>query len=143
MANVKSSEDYLEAVLIVLEQKGICRAVDIARQLGFSKPSVSNAMAKLESAGYLKRDADGFITLTEKGSDTAGRTLEKHRFFRALFTGLGVNAETAEKDACAMEHSISEESYQALRGFMAEKYTGMPAADPGAGAEESSCPENC
>jgi len=115
MTEYKSAEDYLEAILIVKERDGRCRSVDVAKQLGFSKPSVSVAISKLERAGLVKKEEDGELRLTEAGSLLAGEVLEKHQFLTKLLTGLGVPAEIAEQDACAMEHSLSEESFSALK----------------------------
>ncbi|MDO4488067.1 MAG: metal-dependent transcriptional regulator [Eubacteriales bacterium] len=117
MEHVKSSEDYLEAVLMIEERQGSCRCVDIARQLGFSKPSVTNAIQKLEASGFVRRAEDGRILLTDTGMEIAGSTLSKHRFFSTLFTRLGVAPDIAEADACAIEHSISDVTYKAMREY--------------------------
>lgn len=118
MKEYRSSEDYLEAILLVQNREGRCRSIDVAKQLGFSKPSVSVAMAKLEAEGMLSREEDGKLVLSEAGSKIAEHTLEKHRFFEELFQRLGVDKKTAQDDACALEHSISDESYLALSGFI-------------------------
>ena len=115
MEQYKSSEDYLEAILMITERQGSCRAIDIAKQLGFSKPSVSNAMAKLIAGGFADRAEDGRIRLTAAGLEIASGTLEKHRFFSTLFTRLGVAPDIAEADACAIEHNIRDASYHALK----------------------------
>jgi len=115
MTEYKSAEDYLEAILIVQERDGKCRSIDVAKQLGFSKPSVSVAIAKLEKAGLLNKEEDGELILTDAGRELAGEVLEKHRFLTKLLTGLGVPGDIAEQDACAMEHSLSEESFEALK----------------------------
>lgn len=115
MEQHKSSEDYLEAILMIIERQGHCRSIDVARQLGYSKPSVSNAMDKLLAGGFVEKSDDGNLNLTEAGMDTASRTLEKHRFFSTLFTRLGVAPDIAEADACAIEHNISDVSYLALK----------------------------
>lgn len=120
MEQYKSSEDYLEAILMIIEEQGSCRSIDIARKLGFSKPSVSNAVQKLETGGFIEKAETGLLTLTEAGMETASKTLEKHRFFSTLFRKLGVSEETAESDACAIEHSISDESYRALKEHFAD-----------------------
>lgn len=114
----RSSEDYLEAILLVRNRDKRCRRIDVARQLGFSKPSVSNAVAKLEAEGLVERGEDGDLLLTENGERIAQHTLEKHEFFASLFERLGVDRKTAQDDACALEHNISDESYQALSGFI-------------------------
>ena len=113
----RSSEDYLEAILMIREAKGSCRSIDVANHLGFSKPSVSVAVGKLEKNGCLERRADGQLILTEKGMSIARNTLDKHHMLTDLFCALGVSAETAEHDACLIEHHLSEETYEKLRDF--------------------------
>ena len=116
----RSSEDYLEAILMIREKKGSCRSVDVAAQLGFSKPSVSVAVSKLVDSGCVERREDGQLLLTEKGMTIARNTLDKHHLLTELFCALGVTAETAEHDACLIEHSLSEETYEKLRAFLRE-----------------------
>lgn len=111
----QSGEDYLESLLVLREKNGTCRSIDVANYLGFSKPSVSVAMSKLEQSGCLVKRADGELFLTEKGLEIARRTLEKHRFITEIFIAIGVSPETAAEDACRIEHSLSEESYIKLR----------------------------
>ena len=111
----RSGEDYLETILILREKNGTCRSIDVANHLGFSKPSVSIGMAKLEQSGCIVKQSDGELHLTEKGLEIAKRTLEKHRFITELFIAIGITPETAEQDACRIEHSLSEESYERLR----------------------------
>ncbi|MBQ9393160.1 MAG: metal-dependent transcriptional regulator [Oscillospiraceae bacterium] len=113
----RSSEDYLEAILMIREKKGSCRSVDVAAHLGFSKPSVSVAMNKLEESGCVERLEDGQLRLTEKGLAIARNTLDKHHLLTEVFCAMGVGAETAEHDACLIEHSLSEETYEKLRLF--------------------------
>ena len=113
----RSSEDYLEAILMIRQAKGSCRSVDVAAHLGFSKPSVSVAVSKLVDSGCLQRMADGQLVLTEKGMAIARNTLDKHHLLTDLFCALGVSAETAEHDACLIEHHLSEETYEKLRRF--------------------------
>ncbi len=113
----RSSEDYLEAILMIREKKGSCRSVDVAAHLGFSKPSVSIAVSKLEESGCVERGSDGQLMLTEKGMAIARATLDQHRLLTDLFRAVGVSAETAEHDACLIEHHLSEETYEKLRAF--------------------------
>ena len=113
----RSSEDYLEAILMIREAKGSCRSVDVAAHLGFSKPSVSVAVSKLVDNGCVERREDGQLMLTEKGMAIARSTLDKHHLLTDLFCALGVSADTAEHDACLIEHSLSEETYEKLRTF--------------------------
>jgi DtxR family Mn-dependent transcriptional regulator len=111
----KSSEDYLEAILMLHNEKGSCRSVDIVEKLGFSKPSVSIAMKKLESEGYITRTDNGQINLTDIGMDIAEKTLEKHEFLKDMLESAGVEAGKAEEEACLMEHDISEDTFQKIR----------------------------
>lgn len=104
-----SGEDYLEAILILKEQKGRVRSIDVARFMGFSKPSVSHAVAILRDEGFLTVQ-EGFLILTEVGLETAKAIYERHCFFRDRLIAAGVDPEIAEKDACRIEHIISEET---------------------------------
>ena len=110
----RSKEDYLEAILVVIREKGACRSTDIAAQLHYSKPSVSVALHKLEDDGLVVRD-DWRVLLTEEGRKVAEQTLEKHMFFLRLFESVGVDHRTAEKEACAVEHLISEDSFRKMQ----------------------------
>ena len=111
----ESVQDYLETIYVLNKSLPQVRSIDIANHLGYSKPSVSTAMSKLEKAECIERDADGQLHLTEKGRAVAEYTLSKHRFFKNFLMEIGVSEETAEQDACRLEHSISSESYEKLR----------------------------
>ena len=113
----RSSEDYLEAILMIREAKGSCRSVDVAAQLGFSKPSVSVAVSKLVESGCVERLHDGQLVLTDKGMGIARNTLDKHHLLTEMFCRMGVSPDTAEHDACLIEHSLSEETYERIRAF--------------------------
>ena len=115
MVMLKSSEDYLEAILMVTAEQGYCRSIDIAKKLGFSKPSVSNAVGKLEGSNLIVREKDGRVLLTREGREIAEKTLDKHTFLRDFFISIGVNADTAEEDASNLEHALSDETYIKLR----------------------------
>lgn len=108
-----SSEDYLEAILVIRRERGCCRNVDIAERLGFSKASVTKALGNLARRG-LAEVADRDVRLTEEGGRLAEGTLERHRFFEWLLAESGVDAETASAEACRMEHCLSEESFRKL-----------------------------
>ena len=110
-----SGEDYLEAVLVLQKQKGIVRSVDVARHMDVSKPSVCHAVATLKSGGFLTMDDDFFLHLTEVGREVAEQIYEKHRFFTDRLIEAGVDPETAERDACRIEHVISDESFRRLK----------------------------
>lgn len=117
----ESAEDYLEQILMLREQKGSVRSIDIAVAMGFSKPSVSIAMKNLRENGYISVDADGFITLEEPGLEIARRIYDRHRKLTAFFVALGVDADVAAHDACKIEHDLSEETYSKMIAF-AEQY---------------------
>ena len=110
-----SGEDYLEAVLILQKQKGTVRSVDVARYLEVSKPSVCHAVATLRDGGFLTMDEDYSLHLTDVGRDVAEQTYEKHRFFTERLIEAGVDPDTAERDACRIEHVISDESFRCLK----------------------------
>ena len=111
----KSSEDYLEAMLMLKEKHGYIRSVDIAAQLGVTKPSVSYATKRLRENGYITMDADGLISLTDAGMEIAARIYERHKLLTQLLISLGVSPETAREDACKIEHDLSVETFAAIR----------------------------
>ena len=110
-----SGEDYLEAILVLQMQKGTVRSVDVARHMEVSKPSVCHAVATLREGGFLTMDSDYFLHLTDVGREVAEQIYEKHRFFTERLIEAGVDPETAERDACRLEHVISETSFQKLK----------------------------
>ena len=110
----ESAEDYLEKILMLQEQKGSVRSIDIAVAMGFSKPSVSVAMKNLRENGYIEVDAEGFITLTPAGHKIAARIYGRHKLLTEFFVRLGVSQETAAVDACKVEHDLSEETFEKL-----------------------------
>ena len=110
-----SGEDYLEAVLVLQKKKGMVRSVDLARHMGFSKPSISHAVGVLKNGGFLTVDEDGYFHLTEDGREVAEKIYERHQFFTEQLVAVGVDRETAERDACRIEHAISEETFQKLK----------------------------
>lgn len=113
-----SGEDYLEAVLVLRQEKGEVRSIDLAHHLGFSKPSISHAVSVLRGGGFLEMDQDGLLSLTEPGREIAEQIYERHCYFRDLLVASGVDPETAEHEACKMEHAISTESYRRLRKLL-------------------------
>ena len=110
-----SGEDYLEAILVLQKQKGMVRSVDVARHMEVSKPSVCHAVATLKDGGFLTMDDGFFLHLTNIGREVAEQIYEKHRFFTERLIAAGVDPETAEADACRIEHVISEESFRRLK----------------------------
>ena len=111
----KSGEDYLEAILVLKKKKGMVRSADVARHLKVSKPSVCHAVATLKKGGFLLIDVDHFLHLTDLGREVAEATYEKHRFFTDRLIEAGVDPETAERDACRIEHVISKETFERLK----------------------------
>lgn len=110
-----SDEDYLEAVLVLQHEKGMVRSVDLARHMGFSKPSISHAVSVLRDGEFLTVDADGFLHLTDIGREVAEKIYERNLFFTEQLIAAGVDWETAEQDACRIEHAISETSFKKLK----------------------------
>ena len=115
-----SGEDYLEAVLILQKKQGMVRSIDLARHMGFSKPSISHAVGVLKNGGFLTVDDDGFLHLTVIGREIAEKIYERHQFFTEQLVAAGVDRETAEQDACRIEHVISDTSFQKLKEKMRE-----------------------
>ena len=111
MALTPAMEDYLEAILMIKQQHGYVRCVDVAEQLGVKKPSVSRAVKELIKSGHLVKNADGTLSLTELGL----QIYEKHLFFTKQLILAGVDPKTAEQDACGIEHAVSSESFQKLK----------------------------
>ena len=110
-----SAEDYLETILLLSKKKGAVRSVDIGDEMGFSRPSVSVALKKLREDGLAAMDADGFITLTEKGEAAASQVYDRHSTLFDWLLALGVSETAAATDACRMEHVLSDESFAAIR----------------------------
>ena len=117
----KSAEDYLEAMLMLKEERGYIRSIDVADKLGVTKPSVSYATKRLRENGYISFDPAGMIVLEPTGLEIAQRMLERHRLLTDLLIGLGVSPETAREDACKIEHDLSVETFDAIRAH-AQKY---------------------
>ena len=105
----ESAENYLERILMLSEEKGMVRSVDIAQELSVTKPSVSIAMKNLREDGYILMDKDSLITLTDKGMAIARNIYDRHKALR-----LGVDEATAREDACKIEHDISPATFQAI-----------------------------
>lgn len=121
MRHNRSSEDYLETILMLSEQLPVVRSIDIATHLNFSKPSVSVAMKHLKETGKITMSSAGYITLTEEGKAIAEKVYERHRVLSSMLVSLGVNPEVANEDACEMEHVISEESFRAIQNHVNKK----------------------
>ena len=124
MALHESGEDYLEAILVLRQEHGIVRSIDVAQYLGFSKPSVSRAIGLLREGGYLTVEDGGWLHLTELGFAAAEKIYERHRVLTLWLTRIGVSRECAAEDACRIEHVISDESFLALKRSL-----GLPDED--------------
>ena len=117
----ESAEDYLEAIYMQSLQRGVVRSIDVANALGYSKPSVSVAMKQLEENGYIYRDEDRLLYLTDKGMEIALRIYERHETLAACLMQLGVSRENAYKDACKIEHDLSDESFDRIREYALQR----------------------
>ncbi len=111
----ESAEDYLEMILMLRERSGQVRSIDIVNEMGYSKPSVSIAMKKLRENGYIRVDENGFITLEQPGHEIAVQMYDRHQTLAKILMAAGVGEGTAIKDACRIEHVISDESYRCLK----------------------------
>ena len=108
----------MEAILKLRENHGMVRSIDIVRELGFSKPSISIAMKNLRENGYIQMDGDGYITLLPPGEEIAQRIYGRHKLLTQIFVQLGVSQETAAADACKVEHDLSEETFEKIKAHI-------------------------
>ena len=115
MRILKSSEDYLEAMLMMQERHGYIRSIDIAAELEVTKPSVSYATKRLRENGYITMNREGLISLTDSGMAIARRIYERHKMLTEFLMTIGVDEQTARQDACKIEHDISDETFQAMK----------------------------
>ena len=115
MSLLESGENYLETILVLTKRNGSVRSIDIAEEMNFTKASVSRAMSILKRDNYIIMEPDGRILLTKDGQKKAAAVYDRHvtltRFINEL---LGVDEKIAEKDACRIEHVISEETLKAI-----------------------------
>ena len=115
----QSGEDYLETILILQKKNGSVRSIDIAQTLGYSKPSISRAMANLKKELYIEMDAKGLITFTKIGLETAEKVYNRHLIItNYLVESLGIDEKLAEEDACKIEHIISQETFVKMKEFL-------------------------
>ena len=120
MAMLESGEMYLETIYVLSQKSGTVRGIDVADEMGFSKPSVSRAMGILKRDGLIFIDEAGGIRLTEAGEEKAKHIYERHTVLTKLFIALGVEEETAANDACRIEHYMSDETFDAIKAHMAK-----------------------
>ncbi|MBQ7747089.1 MAG: metal-dependent transcriptional regulator [Spirochaetia bacterium] len=116
----ESGEMYLETILILKGKKDTVRAIDVAEDMGFSKPSVSRGLSILKEENCITVDDKGSITLTRKGSQIAKKIYERHVVLSDMLISLGVDKKTALEDACRVEHVISDKSFAAIKKYIAE-----------------------
>lgn len=121
MKSNESIENYLETILMLSERKPVVRSVDVANELGFTKPSVSVAVKNLKEAGKITVSKEGYLYLTESGKQIAETIYERHRFFSQWLVSLGVDEVIAQSDACRMEHALSPESFAAIKEFVCKQ----------------------
>ncbi len=110
----ESRDDYLEAILIIRQKKGFCRSTDIASWLGISRPSVSVELGKLADLGLIRMDEDKMLHLTDEGFALADSTYAKHIYLKRFLMSVGVDEAVAEKEACSMEHALSNDSFEKI-----------------------------
>ena len=114
----ESAENYLEAIFILKHRNGYVRSIDVATELGYSKPSISRAMKLLRENNYITMEDSGYIQLTETGASIAERMYERHAFLSQFLMSLGVDEQVAIADACRIEHVISQETFERLKVFI-------------------------
>ncbi len=114
----ESGEMYLETILLLSRTCGHVRAIDIGEHMGYSKPSVSRAVGLLKNADYITVAKDGSITLTDAGREIAEKIYERHTILTRCLVLLGVEEAIASEDACKIEHSISDASFEAIKRFV-------------------------
>ena len=114
----ESAEMYLETIYVLSQKSGSVRSVDIAENMGYSKPSVSRAVSLLKKGGYIEMAADGLITLTELGINTAKNIFERHTVLSQFLALIGVEDQIAATDACKIEHVVSNETILAIKNFI-------------------------
>ena len=116
----ESAENYLETILMLHNRLGMVRSIDIATELGFSKPSVSVFMKNLRENGYILMNKEGYITLTDTGREIAEKIYERHQVIAEILMALGVDEETAYHDSCKIEHDISDQSLECMKAHYLE-----------------------
>jgi Mn-dependent DtxR family transcriptional regulator len=117
----RAGEDYLKAILILQKKDGAVRSLDVAEMLNVSKPSVCRAIKLLREGGFLTMNEDKRIRLTDAGTEAAEQVFEKHCVLKECLVSMGVDPETAEKDACRMEHSISRMTFEKMKHFVGKE----------------------
>ena len=115
----ESGENYLETILVLESRNGVVRSIDIANEMGFSKPSVSRAMSLFRTDNLISVSEEGHIHLTEKGSRIANEVYDRHNTITEfLVDALQIEKEIATQDACRIEHVISEETFEKMKQYL-------------------------
>lgn len=114
----ESAEMYLETIYVLSQKTGSVRSIDIAEHMGYSKPSVSRAVSLLKKGGYLTMAKDGYLTLTDEGRAAAKKIFERHTVLSRFLAMIGVDDEIAAKDACKIEHVVSDKTITAIKNFV-------------------------
>jgi Mn-dependent DtxR family transcriptional regulator len=118
----EAAQNYLETILVINNRQGHVRAIDICNELSYSKPTVSIVMKHFRENGYIITDSEGYITLTDKGRIIAESMYERHNVIAHILIGIGVDEDTAFRDACKIEHDISQKSFECMKKyFMTDK----------------------
>ncbi len=118
MRTSESAEDYLETILVLSKQLPVVRSVDVANEMGYKKSSVSIAMKNLREKGHITVTNAGYIYLTDSGKKIAEMIYERHTLISKWLIELGVSEDIATKDACRIEHAVSEESFKAVKNYI-------------------------
>ncbi len=118
MEKSNSSEDYMKSILILEKRNTLVRSIDIAEEMGVTKPSVCNAMKKLREKKMIYFDDDGHIFFTKEGRALAEKVYSKHSLLAKWLVSVGVSKDTADREACMMEHAISDETYECLGEYI-------------------------
>ena len=117
----ESAEMYIETIYVLSQKSAAVRSIDVAEYMGYSKPSVSRAVSNLKKSGYLEVLSDGSLKLTQNGEEVAKKVYERHAILTKCFEMLGVPSEVAVKDACKVEHVISDQTLEAIKKHMSDR----------------------
>ncbi|MBQ9121115.1 MAG: metal-dependent transcriptional regulator [Clostridia bacterium] len=116
----ESGEMYLETIYILSKKTSAVRSIDVCEYMGYSKPSVSRAVGLLKNGGFITVSGDGYLALTDAGLEIAKKMYERHTLLTDLLIRLGVDSDTATEDACKIEHSISDASFEAIKRYISK-----------------------
>ncbi len=117
MVNNESQEMYLETILKIKNKKGNVRSIDVAEELGYSKPSVSRAVGIMKKDGYIEVRQNGAIELTEIGRAKAESVFARHKSLTDAFVKMGLDFSDAEQNACRVEHVITDDAFKAIKDY--------------------------